>query len=302
MDPKQRGRKVGLGACALALTALLSSPGFGPSGFVAPGFALPGYVVQWSAAAITASRRPLPQHRAFDNQLSGDYPPGRSVSIVVRDWYSGKPLPRPGFSICSINAFQTQADEPDANRPDEPSNWPAAVVSNVEDPNWPGEFLIDLATAQHRRVAFAHVKAMIDRCAEKGFDGVEFDNLDSYTRKRSMTFGQREALLYATLLTKQAHRVGLSVAQKNMPELTKEQSRRQVGFDFAIAESCAEFSECNRYTATYGDAVLVVEYSEAGFAQACRLSHGTFAVVLRDRDLRVVGEPGYQLKRCQNTN
>jgi hypothetical protein len=253
-----------------------------------------------AGAAITSLRRPLPQRRAFDYQLSGDYPPGRSVSIVVRDWYSGKPLPRPGFSICSINAFQTQADEPDANRPDEPSNWPAAVVSNVEDPNWPGEFLIDLATAQHRRVAFAHVKAMIDRCAAKGFDGVEFDNLDSYTRKRSTNFGQREALQYATLLSAYAHRKNLSMAQKNTPELTKEQSRIQVGFDFAIAESCAEFSECHRYTATYGDAVLVVEYSEAGFAQACRLSNGTFAVVLRDRDLRVAGEPGYQLKRCQN--
>jgi Glycoside-hydrolase family GH114 len=251
---------------------------------------------------LAASKPPirrLPIHAAFDYQLTDDYPPGPYVTIVVRDWYSGKPLPPPGYSICSINAFQTQADDPESNRPDERSNWPASIVSNVEDPNWPGEFLIDLSTSKHRGTALAHVQQMINRCVKQGFAAVEFDNLDSYTRNFSLGFGQREALLFATALATSAHQRGLAVAQKNGADLTKQQSLNRIGFDFAIAESCGEFTECDRYTKTYGDALLAVEYTDVGFANACRISNGTFAVVLRDRELLVADAPGHRLKRCQ---
>ncbi len=256
----------------------------------------------FSRAATTATKpaiRPLPIRSAFDYQLADDYPPGPYTSIVVRDWFSGKALPSPGYSICSINAFQTQAEDPDANRPDERSNWPTTVVSNIEDPGWPGEFLIDLSSEKMRHAAFAHVKNMIDRCAQKGFAAIEFDNLDSYTRRPSLPFGQREALQFATMLTKHAHKWGLAVAQKNTPDLTKQQSLKQVGFDFAIVERCAEYAECDRYTQTYGDAVLAVEYNVAGFAKACRISNRTFAVLLRDRELLASDQPGHRLKRCE---
>lgn len=255
--------------------------------------------IQSAASKPTIHR--LPTHTAFDYQLADDYPVGLYTQIVVRDWYSGKPLPRPGYSICSINAFQTQANDLEANRPDKQSNWPTAVVSKAEDPNWPGEFLIDLSTDEHRKTAFAHVKQMIDRCAKKGFAAVEFDNLDSYTRKPSPPFGQRETLVFAAMLVNHAHRRGLGTAQKNTPELTKQQSLSQVGFDFAIAESCGELAECDRYTRTYGDALLVVEYTDAGFAKACRLSNRTFAVLLRDRELHVADTPGHRLERCETT-
>jgi Glycoside-hydrolase family GH114 len=264
----------------------------------------------WSSGVLAAQGRParppairrLPTRVAFDYQLGGDYPPGPYTPIVVRDWYSGKALPKPGYSICYINAFQTQADdEQGLDRPDETANWPASVVlKKFEDPNWPGEFMVDLSTPKARGVAFQQVKQMIDRCAENGFGAAEFDNLDSFTRNSSLPFGQGHAVLYATALAKQAHHRGLAVAQKNTPQLTKRQSLTQIGFDFAIAEGCGEFNECDRYTSVFGDALLAVEYSDAGFATACRISNGTFAVVLRDRELAAADTAGHRIKRCEN--
>ena len=62
---------------------------------------------------------------------------------------------------------------------------------------------------------------MIDGCAEQGYEAVEYDNLDSWTRfdgtplARRVPFGKRQALAYATLLPSQAHALGLAVGQKN---------------------------------------------------------------------------------------
>ena len=105
------------------------------------------------------------------------------VAVVTRDWFAGAPLAR-GYSICYVNAFQTQPDEPDVDRPDETSNWPSASVLRRlgDDPNWPGEYLVDIGTPTGRLAAAEHVRPMVETCARKGFAAVEFDNLDSWTR------------------------------------------------------------------------------------------------------------------------
>jgi len=235
-----------------------------------------------------------PKGGFFDYQLGGDYPPADGVVVVTRDWFAGAPAPGL-YNICYINAFQTQPPDDDA-RPDERAGWPAAVVSSFEDPDWPGEYVIDLSTPALRTTAAAFVGTMIDTCTQKGFDAVEFDNLDSYTRFDDLPFGQSEALDYATTVTAAAHAKNLAVAQKNTAELTKEQALDQVGFDFAVVEECAEYDECAAYRAIYGLRVLSIEYSTDGMQQACAQFGAPVPVVRRDRDLVTPDEPSYEFE------
>ena len=82
-----------------------------------------------------------------------------------------------------------------------------------------------------------------------------------------MPFGQAEAVAYAELLTDYAHSVGLAVGQKNTPQLGAEISLDTIGFDFAIAEECGFYEECTDYTDVFGANVIVIEYTEEGFAR-----------------------------------
>jgi hypothetical protein len=132
----------------------------------------------------SASISPPPRAAKLDYQLGGDYRLPSGTRIVVRDWFAGR-APKHVYAICYVNAFQTQPDEPDTERPDEQSSWPEQLVLNgLEDPGWPGELLIDISTSAKRTVAVSHVTSMIEACAQKGFEAVEFDNLDSWTRFR----------------------------------------------------------------------------------------------------------------------
>ena len=82
----------------------------------------------WHASASAPSFSPPPVNAGFDYQIGGDYPLPEGVSVVSRDWFSGRAADEPAYSICYVNAFQTQADEPGADRPDERSNWPRRLV------------------------------------------------------------------------------------------------------------------------------------------------------------------------------
>ncbi len=248
---------------------------------------------------------PPPAGAAFDYQIGGDYPPPPGVEVVTRDWFSG--MPAPGiYSTCYINAFQTQADDTGVDRPDIQANWPANIVLSAlgDDPNWGGEYLVDIRSAVTRRAAIAWVRPMIDTCAEKRFRGVEFDNLDSWTRFEGtpiagqVPFGKSAAVAYARLLTRYAHRKGLAVAQKNSPQLSRRVSRRVIGFDFGVAEECGRYRECAAYTAAFGNRVIDIEYGDAGLRRACATLDGRGSVVRRDPNLSVPGSADYVLRTC----
>ncbi|HEX2414523.1 MAG TPA: endo alpha-1,4 polygalactosaminidase [Thermoleophilaceae bacterium] len=178
------------------------------------------------AAAPARAWEPPPANAKFDYQIGGDYPPPRAVRVVSRDWFLGAAR---GYSVCYVNAFQTQDDEADVERPDERSAWPRDLVLRQpgDDPNWGGEYLVDISKRSKRRRAARHVQPMIETCARKGFRAVEFDNLDSWTRfdatprAGEVPFEKPQAIAYAALLADRAHALGLAVAQKNTPGLTR---------------------------------------------------------------------------------
>ena len=248
---------------------------------------------------------PPPINAAFDYQIGGDYPLPEGVSVVSRDWFSGDAAADPVYSICYVNAFQTQADEPGVDRPDEHSNWPQRLVLNElgDDPHWGGEYLVDVSTAGKRRRAADWVAQMTEGCASKGFEAVEYDNLDSWTRfdgtplESDVPFGKPDALAFARLLAEQAHAHGLAVAQKNTVDVTRGQAR-EVGFDFAIAEDCTRWHECNGYRHVYGNHVIAIEYKRRFFREACRAAGAKISVVLRDRQVTTPGSPHYVYDAC----
>jgi len=253
--------------------------------------------VLWLAAVLAIAAALPPVNARFDYQIGDPYPPPRGVQVVSRDWSEGRP-PARGYAICYVNAFQTQNDRRGA--------WPRDLVLEElgDDPQWGGEYLVDLSTPAKRRRAAATVQPMIEACAEKGFDAVEYDNLDSWTRfdgtplARDVPFGEAAAIAYAEQLADRGHALGLAVAQKNTPQLTRRQARGRIGFDFAIAEECGRYRECGAYRRLYGDRVIDVEYGRRGFDAACRAAGRRISIVLRNRGVTAPGTRGYRYDAC----
>jgi hypothetical protein len=262
-----------------------------------------GLVLAFAAPAGAAE--PPPANAGFDYQIGGDYALPAGVSVVSRDWYIGH-APRGAYAICYVNAFQTQDDESGVRRRDERSRWPRELVLTElgDDPTWGGEYLIDISTAAKRKRAARWVQPMIRTCKEKGFDAVEYDNLDSWTRfddtprDGDVPFGKADAVAYAKLLARRAHRLGLAVGQKNTVDLTRRQARRQVRFDFAIAEECGRWDECQDYRDVYGNRVIAIEYRRQDFDKTCAQVGAQISVVLRDVNVTRPGSDSYVYDNC----
>lgn len=225
-----------------------------------------------------------------DYQLGGAYPPPPGVGIVARDWRDD---PVAGaYSICYVNGFQTQ--------PEHRRWWlrvhPDLVLRRggkvVTDPAWPGEMLLDTRTPAKRARITRVVGRWIDRCVRDGFQAVETDNLDSWTRSRGL-LERRDNRALARLLADRAHGLGLAFAQKNATSLSGVRF-----FDFAVVEQCQRYAECGRYLRHYGGHVIEIEYRRRDFTAACRDHGHRIAVVLRDRELGDNTSRGYRFAAC----
>jgi glycosyl hydrolase family 114 len=266
---------------------------------------LGGVLAALVLAGPAQAAAPPPANAPFDYQIGGDYALPQGVKVVSRDWFAGR-APSDAYAICYVNAFQTQDDEPGVSRPDERSAWPSSLVLTRlgDDPNWGGEYLVDISTAAKRKRAARWLRPMIRTCKRKGFDAVEFDNLDSWTRFEDtpragdVPFGKSDAIAYARLITRRAHKLGLAAGQKNTVELTRRQARGRIGFDFAIAEECGRYDECQDYRAVYGDRVIAIEYRRQDFAKTCAAVGSRISVVLRDVGVSRPGSDSYQYASC----
>ncbi|MBM2618593.1 endo alpha-1,4 polygalactosaminidase [Actinoplanes sp. LDG1-06] len=237
-----------------------------------------------------------PANAGFDYQIGGAYTPPAGVTVVSRDYTAAV---APGlYNICYVNAFQTQSD--DAAKQWWETNHPNVLLRDskgkpVEDPDW-DEYLLDYSTAAKRAELTQVVGAWITTCASKGFKGVEPDNLDSFSRSGGR-LKKADALAYAASLTSYAHGKGLAVGQKNTADLSTSESRT-AGFDFAVAEECGEWDECDAYTSTYGNNVVVIEYTQNGFTKACSGFGSRLSIVLRDVNVTTPGSGSYKFKAC----
>ena len=242
-----------------------------------PGSAAPSPTVSANADPVTLP----PVDTDWDYQLGGARKPAARVGIVSRDRTAA---PSPGrYNICYVNAFQTQASEKRFWR-SRPGRW-ALVLKKagrpVADSGW-GEWLLDTRTAARREELARIVGRWVAGCADDGFDAVEFDNLDSWSRSKGLV-SRADNRRFARLIVARAHARGLAAAQKNWVELGDAGPR--IGFDFAVVEQCGQFHECGAYARTYGDLVLAVEYSRRSCRWTCDHLGDRIPVVRRDLDL-----------------
>ncbi|HEY0215612.1 MAG TPA: endo alpha-1,4 polygalactosaminidase [Cellulomonas sp.] len=240
----------------------------------------------------------VPTGVVVDYQLGGGYDPAGGVGGVVRD-ASDSPADDL-WSACYVNGFQTQPGEADLWLDDH-----ADLVlreddgTPVTDPAWPDEMLLDLSTAEKRAGIVEVLGPVLRSCAAAGFDAVELDNLDSWTRSDGR-LTEDDAVDLAARYVVVAHEAGLAVGQKNAAELGA-RGRDEAHFDFAVAEECQRWDECARYTDVYGPAVLDIEYADdlgADWGQVCADPQVPPSTILRDRDLTVPGDPAYVFDRC----
>jgi hypothetical protein len=249
-----------------------------------------------SAAATSAAVTLPPAGAQFDYQIGGAYTPDPSVGIVDRDRTSAPAAGK--YNVCYVNAFQTQADAARWWRSRHRSLLLKRRGRYVTDSAW-NEMLLDTSTAAKRRSLAAIVGRWMDRCAKAGYQAVEPDNLDSWTRsKHRLTMADNKA--YAALLIHRAHAHGLAIAQKNAPDLGS--AGKALGFDFAIAEECNVYDECGKYTGPYGDRVYEIEYTDNGgmdnFRSACSSRGKAISITYRDRDVVSKGSDQYTNEAC----
>jgi hypothetical protein len=234
-----------------------------------------------------------PAGAAFDYQLGGAYDPPPGVDVVVRD-STADPVPG-AYSVCYVNGFQTQPG----------AEWPAELVLRDEsgaplvDPNWPDEHILDISTAQKREAVAGRQAEAVARCAAAGYQAVEFDNLDSYSRSEGR-LDLDDAVEFATLLVAEAHEEGLAAAQKNTAELA-ERGRDEVGYDFAVTEECDRWGECEDFAEVYGEHVLNIEYTDdlrGSPEDVCARGSTPESTIVRDRDLVPEDEPEHVYRSC----
>ncbi|MFD9891439.1 endo alpha-1,4 polygalactosaminidase [Amycolatopsis sp. NPDC059027] len=262
-------------SCAAALSAVL---GCSPSATATPS----------PAEAHTVA--PPPAGAGFDYQIGGAYQPPSGVGVVSRDHDAA---PAPGlYNICYVNTFQAQRGAEGSWDPDLLLRDANGTV--VVDKDW-NEALLDVRTDAKRQRIAAKVDGWIDQCAAKGYQAVEPDNYDSFTRSQNLLSAD-DAQAYIRLLSAHAHSKGLAIAQKNTSELSDR--RQQNGLDFAVAEECGEQNNCGEYTPAFGNHVIVIEYTGQGLANACDKWAGSLSVVRRDRDVSPQGSAKYVRETC----
>jgi hypothetical protein len=233
-----------------------------------------------------------PAGAPWDYQIGEPYALHDETEVVARD---REAEPASGaYSICYVNAFQAQPHElgwwtdthPDLLLRD-------AAGDLVVDGAW-DEVLLDISTPDRQQALAGIVGDWVDGCAAAGFDAVEPDNLDSYTRSEGL-LTQSDAVTFATLLAERAHAAGLAIAQKNDADLAPRADA--IGFDFALVEECGRWDECDAYTAVYGPLVFVVEYRDQDFAAACA-GWPDLSVVWRDREVTAPGSADHRYAVC----
>jgi hypothetical protein len=233
-----------------------------------------------------------PVDGAVDYQLGGAYAPPAGVAIVSRDRTAA--IASGLYNVCYINGFQIQPDEESFFM----TMHPALILRDASDQpvidvEW-NEMLIDVSSAEKRSELATLVGDWIAGCKQAGFDAIEIDNLDSFTRSQGL-LTENDAVAAISGMAEAAHASAMPIAQKNSAELVGRKA--ELGTDFVVAEECNAFDECQTYRDAYGDHVIVIEYTRAAFDAGCA-AFPSLSIVLRDLDLVPAGTAGYVFDGC----
>jgi hypothetical protein len=182
--------------------------------------------------------------------------------------------------ICYISAGSWEDWRPDADQ------FPASVLGHDYE-GWPGEKWLDIRQID---LLAPVMRARLDQCRAKGFDGVEPDNIDGYANDTGFPLTYQDQLEYNIWLAGEAHGRGLSIGLKNDGEQVADLLPY---FDWALAEDCFAQDWCGELQpfVAAGKAVFAAEYTDemslADFlSQVCPRAYAMgFAAILKHREL-----------------
>ncbi|MEO3873725.1 endo alpha-1,4 polygalactosaminidase [Nonomuraea sp. B12E4] len=137
------------------------------------------------------------------------------------------------------------------------------------------------------------MKARVDKCAQAGFDGVEFDVVNAHEEGKKVTGWTVSAatqLTYNRALAAMAHAKGLSVALKNDLSQAAELASN---FDYAVNEECFQYDECSElgvFTKA-GKPVFQVEYETSPGSFCARAGTLGFNSIKKPADYSLKDQP-----------
>ena len=128
------------------------------------------------------------------------------------------------------------------------------------------------------------IKQRIQMCADKGFDGLEPDNINGYENDTGFPLTAKDQLKFNRWIAKETHKRGMSVALKNDGPQAKKLVR---DFDYAVVEQCFQYNECGQYRpfVRAGKAVFSVEYELKNSKFCGRAKKIKFASIGKEYDL-----------------
>lgn len=180
-------------------------------------------------------------------------------------------------AICYIDVGTWEDWRPDAG------DYPSEIIGKAW-PEWEGERFIDIRRLD---ILGPILEKRFDMCAEKGFDAIEPDMIDTYEAETGFDISRSDQLIFNRWTADQAHARGLAIGQKNVPELTPELID---SFDFAITEDCLADDWCDQMQPYIdaGKAVFAAEYTDRDMtlAEICpRFDALRFSGILKHREL-----------------
>ncbi|WP_131742599.1 endo alpha-1,4 polygalactosaminidase [Actinomadura roseirufa] len=170
-------------------------------------------------------------------------------------------------AICYMDAGSVEKDRPEYQEFVKWNNAHGRSLIGKAYPGFPDENYANINNDRGQRDYLLKVQeARVRKCVQAGFDGVEFDVVNSYEDGEKVTGWKISAatqLTYNKALAALAHKYNLAVGLKNdlsqVPALVS-------SFDFAINEECWENNECDVLKAFIraGKPVFGVEYRPSG--------------------------------------
>lgn len=156
-------------------------------------------------------------------------------------------------AVCYLSGGSWENWRPDAGQ------FPAALKGKNLD-GWAGEKWLDVRDVQKASSTLARLmNARLQMCKDKGFDMVEWDNVDGYQNASGFSLKARDQLVYNQFLFNNTHAYGMSVLLKN----DLDQVRQLLPYaDGALDEQCFEYDECDLLVpfVQAGKPVFVAEY------------------------------------------
>jgi len=161
------------------------------------------------------------------------------------------------FVICYFSAGSYEPYRPDNDR------FPAGIIGDPLD-GFEDEAWLDVRALDSLGPI---IEARLDLCADKGFDGVEFDNVDGFSNDTGFDLTADDQLAFNEWLAREARDRGLSPGLKNALDLAPDLVD---DFDWVLVEECVQYDECElvRPFLEAGKAVFVVEY-EGSIEDVC---------------------------------